>query len=716
MNGRGTFFSATDPVSVINGLGQALADVDGVVASGAADGVSTLEPVNGNNFVFSTSFKSGAWWGDVQGSLIDPATGAILTPAKWSAKQLLDNKVQADCDDRKILLMRGSSPMIDFYWNSKDCATGTTHAGALTGAEQDQIMGVSGTNIHALSQYPQPYMSADQEAAIDGAHEKLLNFVRGQRQYEGYVANDVNKLFRTRLDVLGDIVGSQPVYVKTPFASYADTGYADFKLSQATRTPMVYVGANDGMLHAFNAIVDPLDAQSGQEKWAVIPSAMLPTLYKLADASYKRQGHQFYVDGTPVVGDIAVSGNWKTILVGGFNAGGKGYYALDVTDPANPLPLWEFKQNNSLCSGTPGSAGDCNLGYSFGKPIITKLVVSGTDTWVVMFTSGYNNVNGVANDGKGFLYVVNANTGALINKLATGAGDDSTPSGLAQINNYVDNVAINNETLHAYGGDLLGNIWRFDFGSTPSVQLIGTAKDVGGVPQPITVRPELAELDGKPMVFVGTGQFLGESDVGTSERQSVYGIVDSLDTASPALYTDLRASLRHMPFIQTGTGPTATRKSAACDAHCASTAGWVIDFPYVPPSGPFPTEKGERVAADMKLVLGTLVVGSIVPDSVQCSVGGHSWFNYLDFRTGGAVSNAPRTDPGDPSTATTGQYLADSLIVGFNVLTLAPLPNQSNRRFVTEFHMSDTTHSTQPTPVADPLVQGKRISWREITK
>ena len=324
--------------------------------------------------------------------------------------------------------------------------------------------------------------------------------------------------------MLGDIVDSQPVFVQQPFANYQDAGYTNFKSTNATRTPMVYVGANDGMLHAFYATLDPNPAlKRGQEAWAVIPSSVLSNMYKLADDNYKRDGHQFYVDGTPVVGDICIgastAADWKTILVGGLNAGGKGYYALDVTTPGvAPTPLWEFKQNPTSCPASmPGAVdrtSDCNIGLSFGKPVITKLA----GTWVVMVTSGYNNVNGASNgmDGGGFLYVLNAETARSSTRSprkSPAPGHSGTPSGLAQINNFVDNVAIDNTTLRAYGGDVLGNMWRFDFTPSPTATLLGSAKDLSNNPQPITIRPELAELDGKPFVMFGTGKLLGASDV-----------------------------------------------------------------------------------------------------------------------------------------------------------------------------------------------------------
>jgi type IV pilus assembly protein PilY1 len=148
---------------------------------------------------------------------------------------------------------------------------------------------------------------------------------------------------------------------------------------------MVYVAANDGFLHALNA-------STGEEMWAYAPTAVLPNLYQLANTNYQ---HRYYVDGSVVVGDVKSGTTWKTLLVGGLNAGGKSYYAMDVTDPANPKALWEFT--------------DPRLGYSYGNPIITKLQ---NGTWVVLVTSGYNNGTSLgSHDGQGVLYVLNAATG-----------------------------------------------------------------------------------------------------------------------------------------------------------------------------------------------------------------------------------------------------------------------------------------------------------------
>jgi type IV pilus assembly protein PilY1 len=562
-------------------------------------------------------------------------------------------------------------------------------------------------NVSLLSQFPSMTDGTGATALQQQAAQmpgKLVNFLRGQRANEDFETNSVDKLFRKRDAVLGDMVGSQPVYVKEPFASYQDNGYSGFKSSNAGRSAMLYVGANDGMLHAFYATTSLLDPLHGQEAWAVIPSAVLPNMYKLADENYKRDGHQFFVDGTPVVGDVCISSpcagtaDWRTILVGGLNAGGRGYYALDVTVPgAPPVPLWEFKQDTSSCPA-PAPAlmpanikGDCNLGLTFGKPVITKLA----GVWVVMFTSGYNNVS--PGDGGGYLYVVNAMTGNLIHKIATGAGNAGTPSGLGQINNYVDNVVIDNTTLRVYGGDVLGNMWRFDFLPTPTATLLGSAKDLSNNLQPITVRPELAELDGKPFVMFGTGRLLGGTDVTDSQRQSVYGFTDPLTGASPIYTNPIRDVLRPMRINQTGLLAAATRTIVCTGSagDCARPTGWVLDLP----------EAGERVNVEMKLVLGALVFSSNVPEEVPCSVGGHSWFNVVDFSTGAAI-------PGGTSSG----FLSSSLNVGFNIVQLPLQPGRTNPSYMGIFRQSNATNEYRQPPIPEPKPVGKRISWREIAQ
>ena len=720
VNGRGKYFSAGNPTSVVAGLSGALVGIEARLAAGAAAGVSSLQPVAGDNRIFIGRYTTSDWTGDIQAYEIDLTSGVPGTSALWSAQALLDTKVKPACDNRTVYLMRAGATnnMVNFTWNSQTCDGSGAPAGAAdTGLNATEMAFFSSANAQLLSQWTN--MSVTQQGAAPGSN--LVNFLRGQRGLEGFVANDATRLYRTRKHVFGDVVNAQPVYVKGPVLGYEDPGYQQFKLDRSVRTPMIYSGANDGMLHAFYAGTGPSDPLGGQEAWALIPSTVLPKLFRLADDNY-RNIHQYSVDGTPVVADVhdRSAAAWKTVLVAGLNAGGKGYYAVDVTDPAAPKALWEFNWSATCYDGSPATASaDCHLGYTFGKPVVTKLG-DGSGTWVVMFTSGYNNVNAPASagDGQGYLYVLNAITGQIISKTSTGAGSAGTPSGLAQINNFVDNGAVDNTTLRVYGGDLLGNVWRFSgFNgvAAPSATLLGTAKDAVGAAQPITVRPELAELNGKPMVMVGTGELLGASDIGNLQKQSVYGIVDQLTVPSTggSVYTDLRATLKPLVMTLSGDGQSRTVACTVGSPNCTSTNGWFVDFAN-DGSG---SAVGERVNLDMKLAGGTLVVGSNVPQSSACTTGGYSWISYLNYASGLAVTSSP-------GAVVSELVSANSLLVGFTVIRLPSGQYRAISRVADQGSSvgigsgKSVTEGSVVTRVwVDPLPpSGKRISWREIAR
>jgi type IV pilus assembly protein PilY1 len=703
VNGRGLYFSAGNPTSVIAGLGGALAGITARVASSTGAGTSNLEPVPGDNFVYLASYTTQKWTGDVQAHEIDVLTGLIQAPIIWSAQSLLDAVVSNACDNRKIMLFRSGAAnnLVNFTWNTQACDGGGNPTGAAdTGLNAAEQANFGALNVSLLSQYPSmtdgTMATVDQRTPAAGAD--LVNFLRGQRGLENFTAGVAGELYRKRDHVLGDIVDGQPVYVRAPFATYTDTGYAAFAAANAGRAPMLYVAGNDGMLHAFYAGTSEVDPLGGKEAWAIIPHSVLPNLYTLADNNYQNI-HRYFVDGTPTVSDVYDGANWKTLLVGGLNDGGRSFYALDVTDPANPKGMWEFNWSSTVCPANPslaaGNTADCHVGLSFGHPLITKL---NNGTWVVMVTSGYNNVNTTAQagDGGGYLYVLNALSGQIIYKIPTNVGDAATPSGLAQINNFVDKAAINNLTVRVYGTDLLGNIWRFDVNdNTPpagiEATLVGTATDAGGTPQPITIRPELTQVGSQPMLFVATGELLGATDVSDLQTQTIYGIIDPVVGPATA-YPNLRAALAPLTMTQVGSGLGAYR-TIACNgttAQCASTDGWRIDLP----------DSGERVNVEMKLRSSTLVVGSNVPQISACSAGGYSWLNYLNYSSGLAVNTS--------AGLSVSEQVANSLIVG---LTVVELQSGTMKAIVTT---SDAGVLTRTIPTSSGLTNAKRVSWREI--
>lgn len=723
VDGRGQFFSAGNASSVVTAVSSALATISAVAGAGSGAAVSNTTPVASDSYLYAATFKSGEWSGDVLEYAMDISTGAKLqipnpayqtdptkpatidAPALWSLQASLDLATSAACDNRKIFIrsVNATTNLGNFSWNSKSCATGAFDT-ALTSAQQALFGSSVIANLNQYSSMTDGSNGAvDQRSAAAGAN--LVNFIRGQRGLEvtsfdgSFMPNNLSTLYRKRVHVLGDVADSFLIFVKAPSSAYTDTGYSSFKTAQASRTPMIYVGANDGMLHAIYSPIAANDAnyaKAGTEAWAYIPQAVMPNLYKLADTQYSTH-HQFFVDGTPSYGDIydKTSASWKTILVGGLNDGGKGYYALDVTDPVNPKSLWEFNQSSTCYnpSVTTTYGSDCSLGLSFGRPVITKLV---NGTWVVLITSGYNNIPNAdgssSGDGHGYLYVLNAATGQIINKIDTGEGDTSNPSGLREINNYVANAGLDNTTLRAYGGDLLGNVWRFDVNDNidpPGLEAakITTLLDPSGNPQPITTRVQLAEVNGTTMVVAATGQLLGSSDLGTTQVQSVYGFTDALTAA--VQYPNLRDTSKVLTLSESG-----NIRTAVCSvvANCAFTTGWIVDLPQL----------YERVNVDPFIVGSTVTFASNIPSSSACIANGTSWLNYVDLLTGGTV---PSSATGESSVR-----LPSALVVGLNYVVL------STGQVIAHVSLSAGQVLPYTIPVEPPSPVGKRVSWREISK
>ena len=328
----------------------------------------------------------------------------------------------------------------------------------------------------------------------DLGSEKLLNFIRGDRANE----EPNGESYYQRASVLGDILHSN-IY------------FWDYGNSQS-----LYVGANDGMLHSF-------DAKTGAENFAYIPSMLIPNLSKLAEKTYV---HTYFVDGPITIANVEVSGSVKTILVGALGAGGKGIYALDVTSPAAAdeaavaaKALWEIDATGSFA----------NLGYTYGTPVFARL---NSGTAAVIFGNGY--VNG--GNGRAYLYVVNANTGALISAIDTGSGSQASPNGLSSPTLY--DVEGDGKPEFAYAGDIDGNMWKFDL-KLNTVSKLFTTSPV----QAITTAPVVhAQPLGGQMVAFVTGRVLTTGDKLDDSVHYAYGIWDGAPVNNNALLTQTLAS------------------------------------------------------------------------------------------------------------------------------------------------------------------------------
>ncbi len=586
VSGRGTYFSAKDPAALQESLHQALGSIGQSDGSGAAAATSNLEPTPGKNFIYIANYRTGAWDGELSAYAIDVLTGEITGDAKWQAASMLRSKIGSDgTDTRTIWTSDANNKLVPF-----------TVAG-LTGAQKVDFF--NETVQQSLSQYKT--WSAEQKKG--GTAAALVSFLRGN---DPQVTEDKEskRLYRERDKVLGDFVHSQPVHVGEPPYAFKDDGYAAYVSKYQDRAGVVYAAANDGMLHAF-------DAATGEERWAYIPPIVLPDLWQLANKDYADR-HRYYLDGALVVGDVKLGGEWRTILIGALGKGGRGYYALDITDPAKPQVLWNYTADDNP-----------NLGYSYGPALVTKI----DGKWVAVLSSGYNNVaegGKYDGDGKGHLFVLDLNDPKMkenVIDIATSAGSKSEPSGLARLNfAATDGFNTNNTAIFGYGGDLLGNMWRFDLKAKSATLLLAL-----GSTRPIMVAPELNGDAEAIQVYFGTGRFLGTTDLVVPKEN------ETVPTQLVVAFKDELEDNKQLDFPKSFVkhsmdSSTSSRKSTNTDAvDWSKHQGWYIELP----------SKGERVAVDPKLFDGTLLIPTVVPTASDCQPGGYSWM-YMFNEAGGA--------------------------------------------------------------------------------
>lgn len=599
INGRGRFYSAESPDDVVKAFEDIISGISDRQGSAVAASLSGTR-IATDTYVYQTSFNTSDWSGNLSaygisdgsgggGSCNSEPRGAICGNAAWQAAAQLDAKDWSN--GRNIITNSGGGK--SFRWTS---------------------------------------LSSSHQTLLDNGEnlgEKRLNFLRGDRSLEGTT-------FRKRSSVLGDIINSAPapLYVGAPNFYYpGDTAYSSFQSAYSGRRKMVYVGANDGMLHAF-------DAMTGEEVFAFVPNAVYPNLYKLTSKDYK---HASYVDGGMIAYDLKIGGSYKTYLFGGLGLGGKAVYALDITDPATfsesnagNIFKWEFT--------------DANLGYTYGKP---KVVTLRTGQTAVIFGSGYTDSATAA-----ALYVVDAASGGLIARLTVptndGGGTTFSNNGISGItavdihgatptdpqDGFVDAV---------YAGDLYGNLWKFDFTTaTPTVAYGGkpmyVARDASGNRQPISTEPAAAPhpTGNGVMVYFGTGKYLGASDIGTSQVQTFYGIWNKQDAHNTGikrthlLEQEIRASDDTTTFADTDARVTSNKPIYWHDTDDDSLPGtgyhlgWYLDLK---------TESGERVHQAPFLRGDRVVFVTVTPSTNPCKAGGASWIYEILATSGSRLKN-----------------------------------------------------------------------------
>jgi type IV pilus assembly protein PilY1 len=603
LGGTSQAYLASSQSALAAVFAQISVDIIARTSAAAAVSVNSGAWNNGTN-LFQGRFNSGDWSGQLLSYPI-LSTGAVGSTANWDAGQLL-NTLNWNTG-RQVLTYKPSAALgsrgVPFRWPADPAAPGA--------AEID-------TGLVTV-------LNKNSAGTVDGFGAQRLAYLRGNTALEQRnCVSCAAPTFRNRPStVLGDIVDSAPLYVGDANGYYRDSiasaPYSTFAATRSGQTPTIYVGANDGMLHAFNA-------NTGAELFAYVPWAVRNRLSSLTDPAYS---HQYTVDGSPGVFDAYYGGAWHSVLVSGMNAGAQGLFALDVTSTGN---FTEANASSVVRWEIDGSDGD--VGYIYSKPAVVPMR---DGSWRVLVGNGYNSANGHA-----VLLLIDVQTGA-ISRIDTKSGSPGTPNGLSGIATI--SSANNGVVDIVYAGDLYGNLWKFDLSSATATNW-GVAYGSAASPlplfttatgQPITSRPDVTlTAAGKYLVTFGTGRYIDTSDNAAGAQQALYGIIDggapvamsSLQTQS--ISSTAAANGSTYRFTTHAVGPAGDSVTLSGDnvitpaSYFSSKGGWVLTLP----SG------GERVVADASIRYGRVAFSSLIPATGACTAGGSGWLTELDVLTG----------------------------------------------------------------------------------
>jgi type IV pilus assembly protein PilY1 len=617
LGGTDTAYLAGDAAALAAAFQAIAVDIESKTAAASAVSLNTGSWGTGTN-LYQARFNSGDWSGQLIAYVIN-ADGSLGSQL-WDAGQVI-NGLNWDTG-RTIITYKPSATFgsrgIPFRWPA-------TYPAAPGSTEMD------------LAQ--SSLLNKDIASNVDGYGAQRVQWLRGNASNEKGTCPTCIPSFRSRpTSKLGDLIHSAPSYVAMPNFGYPDSfeaaAYSAFAVANANRAPTIYVGGNDGMLHAF-------DARTGVEKLAYVPTSIYRNLSALATQrtaanSSDPTPHLYSVDGSPTVGDVFYGSAWHTLLIGGMGAGGQGLYALDVTDPstfrqsaAASIVRWEFNDSN-----------DPDLGYVFGQPLLVK---TNDGRWSVIVGNGYNNSqpDGAASStGHAVLFVLDAETGALRAKIDTLSGSTSTPNGLSgaiAVDPSGDGIAD-----VVYAGDLAGNMWKFDLSSSsPSAWSVA----FGGSPlfntggQPIATRPDVTKFtQGGYVVAFGTGRYIDASDNSTTDQQTFYGIRDNGSAVGG------RSNLVRQQVVRTATGvdgntyritthavgaPTldgalSGDNTISVSGYNSGKKGWYMDLPT----------SGERMVTDPTIRAGRVIFNTLIPNTDPCGYGGSGSVMEVSVMTG----------------------------------------------------------------------------------
>lgn len=625
-NGRGKFLSAKNPTDLINSLRDAINDIASKnPVAAAAVSIDTFNIISGGNVV-QAKFDSSYWSGELYSYalVVSGSTTSVSATPNWQAHTLLDAR---DYTTRTIVTYNGTQAIplsfpVDYY----NSTLGTSDL------SQAQINDLLHDAPYAIATTNTTEQAANQTYGVN-----LVAYLKGDHTNEGRTDGKFRERGGHRL---GDIVHSSPIYVGDPDASlYPDASYQSWANNTSVgggvkgRTPMVYVGANDGMLHAFNA-------ETGVEVFAFIPKAVFSDvarggLHWLANRAYD---HVYYVDGditvANVYADIDNSGTeaWHTILIGALGGGGRSIFAIDITNPS------EFSTLAGVESNILWEFSNDELGYTYGKPTIAKL---NNGHWAAIFGNGY--IPGTTSTGQASLFIKYLDSPTAYKLITTNVGSNAASDCLNSVSdcNGLSTPAVvdlggDKVADRVYAGDIQGNMWAFDISSaldTAWVLAYGTnplfqAKSSTDVAQPITGQPSVilhpterhSNTSPNTIVFFGTGQYVAENDPSSTGENSFYGIWDN----GSAITVARDSVLVEQTVNQDVLAAKQVRLLSNHPVDYTTKRGWYFDLP----------DTGERMISFPIVFGNNITYTTIIPESNLCSAsGGTSWLmvhNLLD--------------------------------------------------------------------------------------
>lgn len=613
--GHGKYYNADDADQLSAALDNIITDLIHKSGSSSAAAVNSARIKTGTT-IYQSKYNTTDWSGKVLAYAVEtdptnPEYGNIKTNGTGPGGSLYNMGDKIPAWDNRVIITdlpkSGSNQGVAFRWDS------------FTGQQQQSFF---------------------------NDKEILLEYLRGRSDAQV-------KEYRDRTTLLGDIVNSSAYHVSPPAARYGDNlearPYSSFITANKSRESVLYVGANDGMLHGFQTT----GTNAGKEILAYVPSTILPEIKNLAGKDYS---HQYYVDGSPTVVD-AYNDNankWQTVLTAGLRGGGQAVYALNVTDPssfteanADKIFMWEFTD-----------ADDADMGYSYSRPKIVKMQ---DGKWYAVFGNGYNNTvndSHQSTTGAAVIYIVDLWTGALVKKISTNVGSANDPTGKSRPNGFATLTPIDVDgdmkVDYIYGGDLFGNIWKFNAkDADPSKWVLAyklfSATNSTGLAQAVTsaVTVGRSKTGRGYMVYFGTGKYLGPSDKNSKEAQSFYAIWDNgtgVSGRGALLKQEVIADVEVSVVNQNGTPndttddttEKVTLRKTSNNLPTLANKGWYIDLP---------STSGERVIASPVLrgnqvVFVTKAISSSGSSTADLCVvtSSDSWLMTLNAFTGGRLN------------------------------------------------------------------------------